>query len=76
VQTAVGEAFGSAPPVRGATYYTDGSVWTDRGIPIVIFGPGDDRLAHQPDERVRVEQLGRAARGYMAVLERLLAGGD
>ena len=76
VRTAVGEAFGAAPAVRGATYYTDGSVWTDRGIPIVIFGPGDDRLAHQPDERVPVEQLGRAVRGYMAVLERLLAGRD
>lgn len=58
--------------VRGATYYTDGGMWVERGIPMVIFGPGDDKLAHQPNERVPVAHLVRATRGYIALVERLL----
>jgi succinyl-diaminopimelate desuccinylase len=69
---AVGEVVGDAPQVRGATYYTDGGMWVGAGIPMVIFGPGDDKLAHQPNERVAVEQLVQGTRGYLALLERLL----
>jgi succinyl-diaminopimelate desuccinylase len=67
---------GAPPPVRGATYYTDGGMWVGTGIPMVIFGPGDDKLAHQPNERVPVEHLTLATRGYMALLVRLLGDGD
>lgn len=69
---AVGEVVGREPSVRGATYYTDGGTWTGLGVPMVIFGPGDDRLAHQPNERVPVEQVVQATRGYLALMERLL----
>jgi succinyl-diaminopimelate desuccinylase len=63
---------GTAPQVRGATYYTDGGMWVGREIPMVIFGPGDDKLAHQPNERVPVSHLAQATRGYLALLDRLL----
>jgi succinyl-diaminopimelate desuccinylase len=63
---------GTAPRVRGATYYTDGGMWIGREIPMVIFGPGDDTLAHQPNERVPVPHLAQATRGYLALLDRLL----
>ena len=69
---AVADVMGAAPPIRGATYYTDGGMWVDRGLPMVIFGPGDDKLAHQPNERVPTSQVVQATRGYVAVLERLL----
>jgi len=69
---AVEEVTGAAPAVRGATYYTDGGMWVGLDVPMVIFGPGDDKLAHQPNERVPVEHLALATRGYMALLERLL----
>jgi succinyl-diaminopimelate desuccinylase len=69
---AVGEVTGSHTHVRGATYYTDGGMWVDSKIPMVIFGPGDDKLAHQPNERVAVSQLVQGVRGYLALLERLL----
>jgi succinyl-diaminopimelate desuccinylase len=69
---AVEEILGAAPAVRGATYYTDGGMWVGKNIPMVIFGPGDDKLAHQPNERVPVDHLGLATRGYLALLERLL----
>jgi succinyl-diaminopimelate desuccinylase len=70
---AVEAVVGGARRVRGATYYTDGGIWVGTNIPIVIFGPGDDKLAHQPNERVAVEQLTLATRGYVALLERLLS---
>ncbi len=69
---AVGDVLGSTPPVRGASYYTDGGMWVDAGIPMVIFGPGDDRLAHRPNERVPVDQVVQATRAYLALLERLV----
>lgn len=69
---AVEAVTGHAPHVRGATYYTDGGMWVGRDIPMVIFGPGDDKLAHQPNERVPVEHLALATRGYLALVERLL----
>lgn len=38
---------------RTVSYYTDGSVIAaPTHIPTVIYGPGDDRAAHQPDESV------------------------
>ncbi|MGE3273306.1 MAG: M20 family metallopeptidase [Chloroflexota bacterium] len=69
---AVEDVAGGAPAVRGATYYTDGGMWVDSDIPMVIFGPGDDKLAHQPDERVATAQVVQATRGYLALLERIL----
>ncbi|MNO24110.1 putative succinyl-diaminopimelate desuccinylase [compost metagenome] len=42
--------------VHGVPYYTDGSVLQDEGeLPILIYGPGDERLAHQPDEWVNID---------------------
>jgi succinyl-diaminopimelate desuccinylase len=69
---AIGEVTGTHGRVRGATYYTDGGMWVDSNIPMVIFGPGDDKLAHQPNERVAVSQLVQGTRGYLALLERLV----
>jgi succinyl-diaminopimelate desuccinylase len=69
---AVESVVGRAPTMRGATYYTDGGMWIGSGIPMVIFGPGDDKLAHQPNERVPIEQLALATRGYLALLDRLV----
>ena len=71
-RAAVAAALGAEPRVRGATYYTDGGVFAPAGVPMVIFGPGDDRLAHQPNERVEVVQVVDAVRAYAAILERLL----
>ncbi|MNR20415.1 succinyl-diaminopimelate desuccinylase [compost metagenome] len=46
----------SEQDVHGVPYYTDGSVLQDEGeLPILIYGPGDERLAHQPDEWVNID---------------------
>lgn len=47
---------GREPKMRAANYYTDASALSVAGqIPTLIYGPGDDRLAHQPDEFVPVD---------------------
>jgi succinyl-diaminopimelate desuccinylase len=59
--------------VRGVSYYTDASVLQPATkVPTVIFGPGDERLAHQPDEQVEVGQVVQAVAAYADVVRRLL----
>lgn len=49
--------------IEGVTYGADMRLLVnDGGIPTVLFGPGDVKLAHRPDERVPVEQLVQATR--------------
>ncbi|WP_042196825.1 M20 family metallopeptidase [Paenibacillus camerounensis] len=46
----------SAPAVQGVSYYTDASVLHNHGkLPVLIYGPGDPKLAHQPDEWIDIE---------------------
>ena len=36
---------------RGVNYFTDASALIgSRQLPLIIYGPGDDKQAHQPDE--------------------------
>jgi acetylornithine deacetylase len=53
---------GQAPPIEGVTYGADMRLLVNvGGIPTVLFGPGDVRVAHMPDEYVPIEQLRAAA---------------
>ena len=53
---------GSAPPIEGVTYGADMRLLVNVGdIPTVLFGPGDVRVAHMPDEYVPLDQLRIAA---------------
>ena len=53
---------GSAPPVEGVTYGADMRLLVNvAGIPTILFGPGDVRVAHMPDEYVPVDHLRTAA---------------
>jgi acetylornithine deacetylase/succinyl-diaminopimelate desuccinylase-like protein len=76
-QTAASSALGRPTVVRGASYYTDASVLQPAtGVPTVIFGPGDDRLAHQPNEHVEVSQVTAAADCYAAFVREVLSRAD
>lgn len=60
---ALADAAGHEPRVEGVPYGSDlGHVVGVGGIPGVVFGPGDIRLAHRPDEHVAVDELVAAAR--------------
>jgi len=44
----------------------------EKGIPTIVFGPGEERFAHSADEQVNVEQLVKAAMFY-AMLPGIIA---
>jgi acetylornithine deacetylase len=49
---------GGAPAVEGVPYGSDmGKLVGVGGIPTVVYGPGDVRVAHRPDEFVAVDEL-------------------
>jgi len=53
---------GEAPPIEGVTYGADMRLLVNvGGIPTVLFGPGDVRVAHMPDEHVPIDELRVAA---------------
>ena len=57
---------GSAPVVEGVTYGADMRLLVNCGrIPTVLFGPGDVRVAHMPDEHVSLAELEAAARALV-----------
>jgi len=47
--------------VTGAPYNTDGSLFTDGGVPAVVFGPGSIAQAHADEEFVDLEEVEAAA---------------
>jgi succinyl-diaminopimelate desuccinylase len=63
------ETYGAPSSRVAAPYYTDASVLVEArpDLPVVVYGPGDDRLAHQPNEWVSIE----AFNGSVAFYERL-----
>lgn len=60
------ETYGSSSSRSAAPYYTDASILLEAlpDLPVVIYGPGDDRIAHQPNEWVNVEAFGRSIDFY------------
>jgi acetylornithine deacetylase len=60
---AIGDITGHAPAVEGMTYGADMRLLVnDARIPTVLFGPGDVRQAHRPDESVPIDDLVTVAR--------------
>lgn len=72
VQAAVREVDGGPAPLGGMTGATDAAWYGARGIPTVIYGPGDGATAHQPDEFVLVEDLHLSTRALALTAVRLL----
>ena len=56
---------------RGLYYYTDMSqIGPFYNCPFLIFGPGDDKQAHQLDEHVRLSSVARMAQIYAEYMKR------
>ena len=67
---------GRGPRVLGMTYGADMGLLVNHGAtPTVLFGPGDIRRAHRPDEFVEVSELVTAARS-LAVAAMRFCGVD
>lgn len=63
LSAAAAAEYGHAPELGGAPYGCDMALWLRvAGIPTVVYGPGDIRLAHAPDEWVSLTETARVAR--------------
>ena len=72
VQVASGacEAVLGAARVAGVPYATDGSPFSELGVPAVVLGPGSIDQAHGAVEWVECEQVIRAVDIYRRIMER------
>lgn len=62
------ELCGAEVPVSGVNYYTDASIYGPHlGVPILICGPGEATLAHQPDEWIAIDRYLESIRFYMTL---------
>ncbi|MEH7123079.1 M20 family metallopeptidase [Bacillus sp. JJ1773] len=53
----------------GVNYYTDGSIYKAHlpEVPILIYGPGEPKQAHQPDEWVEIQKYLDSIQYYIAL---------
>lgn len=66
------ERLGLNTEPTGFSMGTDGRFWQAKGVPTIIYGPGDPGLAHIPDEWVGIDEIMDAARAYAVAMVRLL----
>jgi len=64
---------GLSENLRGFSMATDGRFFANKGIPTIIYGPGDPKLAHIPDEWVGIDEMLHATRAYALAAVSLLA---
>lgn len=64
---------GLAPEIATYSFCTNGSHYAgEAGIRTLGFGPSEETLAHTVDEYIEIDQLEKAARGYVALIGALL----
>ena len=62
---AFGDLFGKAPVIDKWTFSTNGvTIRGVYGIPAIGFGPGNEVIAHAPNEKVEREHLVKASAFY------------
>ena len=61
-------ASGAEVKPGGASYTTDGAVFTRLGMDMIILGPGSIQHAHRDNEYVEVRQLQQAAQAYYEIM--------
>lgn len=63
---------GLNPSITFFSGFTAASYGAGRGIPTIIFGPGELKYAHKPNEVIRIDNLIKATRGYAAIIKEIL----
>ncbi len=66
---------GFSTELTGFSMATDGRHFAARGIPTIIYGPGDPKLAHVPDEWVGIDEVLDATKAYALAALALLGPG-
>jgi len=74
VQAMIGanRRLGLSTEPTGFSMATDGRFFAEAGYPVIIYGPGDPKLAHIPDEWVGVDEILDATRAYAVAAVRLI----
>jgi acetylornithine deacetylase len=69
-EAASGERVGAPSPERPVNFgaASDGSFYEGEGIPAVVYGPGDLRVAHCRDEHVLLDEVTTAAKALAATV--------
>ena len=62
--------------LTGFSMASDGRHFAAAGYPTIIYGPGDPRLAHVPDEWVGIDEVLEATRAYALAALALLGPGS
>lgn len=78
VQSMLGanKRLGLSTEPTGFSMGTDGRFFHARGIPTIIYGPGDPSLAHKPDEWMGIDEILDATRAYAVAMVRLIGDHD
>jgi putative selenium metabolism hydrolase len=71
VETAIKGALGKAPRRKTWAFATDGRFYSWLGIPVIGFGPGEERFAHTEMDHVRVEDYLKTIEVYAAVAQKI-----
>jgi acetylornithine deacetylase/succinyl-diaminopimelate desuccinylase-like protein len=58
---------GESPPVDVWRFATDGGHFSQAGLTVIGFGPGDETLAHTVDESIEISALETALDAYEAL---------
>lgn len=74
-RAAAGTRLAGRPPIRGFAAVADASFLNMGGVPAIVYGPGDLRVAHADDEHILIDELLTACRTY-AVLAMTWCGVD
>ena len=70
---AVEEVMGAKPQILGKAGCTDAShLFHSGGIPTVILGPGNEKLAHKADECIEIKNLVSAVPIFISIFHKLL----
>ena len=61
---AIAEVLGRDPALKTWAFATDGRFYSWMGIPVVGFGPGEERFAHTHQDNVRVDDYLKSITAY------------
>lgn len=65
-------ALAQVPNAEAVGFTTDAPSVVPLGVPIVIYGPGQGRVCHQPDESIALADVDRAITRYEQIIRQFL----